>query len=53
MSVLFTFLQYGYRGLFALSGTIAVRVHVVMLRRDRCPGVPTSDLYLLCVCLSV
>ena len=32
---------------------IAVRVHVVMLGRDRCPGVPTSDLYLLCVCLSV
>ena len=25
----------------------------MMLGRDRCPGVPTSDLYLLCVCLCV
>ena len=31
------------------TGTLALRVHVVRLGRDRCPGVPTPDLYLLCV----
>ena len=32
------------------TGTLALTVHVVMLGRDRCPGVPTSD---FAVCLSV
>ena len=36
-----------------ILATLALTVHVVVLGRDRCPGVPTSELYLLCVCMSV